>query len=395
MPFDFNDPIDSVRLAWYLSGMIFQLDFDDWMDRTRRSTPELSQNLGDWTRRDSTLEAPRCVKVNDLYWTLILIQGVKRNTTALRLFEAYGQRPEQGLKAGLNAQVKRGATELQEALAPFPSHTRGGILIAGHSYGGACAQALGSFIKADQPEKEVRVITFGAPRPGTHHWCQANQSLQHYRYWNDDDPIRLISPRRNEAPAAHSVLPPRVGSYWHEHDHIGNAVMVQPEGNVVRRSVPAGEIVLTEVNLVGWASGIMQAPVMAHSIFEYNRRLGLAVDRGMSLGTDRPGTTIRARRPPADPPTPIPQDVPQVVAQVQAVQAAVIAERTTPLPREYAPQRNGDTWAVYHGNDFVTYAATRARAARIARVANEMQRSATLRGVDISADIRRVVASLL
>lgn len=395
MAFDFMLPLDNLPNAEILASMLEALDDTNWTSFLRMNSQDLPQAIDAWYTRDSNEQAPRCIKIELQEGTLILIQGVKRETTALRLMQAYGERPRQQRPAGINAQVLRAVDDMYNDLIVNNFGTRANILIAGHSYGGAVAVALASEIKFRSPLKNVRVVTFGAPKPGNQRYAQDNQTLQVQRYWNVDDPVPMIAPTRSQARAAHAMLPHGVSSYWHDASQVGNGIEVWASGNAFRGGVIATNLFETEINLIGWATGVLVRPVQNHSIHEYYLRLVRANAQGISIGTDRPGTVYRARRSDQSEPQPVPEEVPAVVAAVAAVQVAVEAERTVPMPATFVADQRAGRWGVYRGAELVTFAATSTRARSIARTGNSILRDMQARGTVNEEAVRTVLAAML
>ncbi len=395
MAWDFRRPIESLALARDLASFVATLDLDDWRNVLRTGRQDLPQSLDAWSFRDSTEDAPRVMMFDDNPGQVILIQGVKRESTALRLMQAYGERFDLEQPAGLNAQVKRAMVELDNAFFSVSGSLRDSVILAGHSFGGAVAQAWGAFLKRHAPAKTVRVITFGSPRVGIRQWQDENGTLNHVRYWNDGDPVPLIAPRTSEAVAAHAVIHRQASYRWNQFGNQGRGVRLSVTGKADAEAKGVQPAPLTEVNVIGWATGLLQRPVQAHSIQEYYLRLDRAADANVSWHTGPPAQTIRARRGDPEPPPPSPQDVPVVAAQIAVVSAAVVAVRSAPIPTDYSFRQVGGEWGVFRGVEFVTFCASRARAQRIARTANTLLQQARTRGVENDADVARVVAGML
>lgn len=395
MAFDFSAPIESIALAEDLASMVATLDLDEWRTLLRNNRSDLPQSVDAWRTRDHTDDAPRVVMFDDNAGQVILIQGVKRESTALRLMQGYGERVDLASPGGLNAQVRRAIMELDQHFFSVSGSMRRSLLIAGHSFGGAVAQAWAAWIKEVYPTTDVRVVTFGSPRVGIRSWSDAAGSMQHVRYWVDDDPVVLIAPHTSEARAAHAVLLGQTPGRWNAYNHHGRGVRLGVSGGAVAESLNTHPPALTEVNIIGWATGILQRPVQSHSIQEYFLRLSRALALGNSWHTGPIAGVIRQRRPAVEPPPDPPQEVPAVVAQIEVVQAAVVADRAAEMPTEYQYRNINGEAAVYRGDEFITFAATRTRAIRIARTGNTLLRQARVRGVDNSAEIARVLAGML
>jgi len=73
------------------------------------------------------------------------------------------------------------------------------FFLCGHSYGGACAQALGVILRSAS-EATIRMWSYGAPRTGSFVCQTLLRAMHNTRFFADNDPVRFIPPHSNEMP---------------------------------------------------------------------------------------------------------------------------------------------------------------------------------------------------
>ena len=70
------------------------------------------------------------------------------------------------------------------------------ILLVGHSYGGAVAQILAARYRAWRPEREIRYLTYGSPKPGDQRLIDLLRQCQGISLANDNDIVTVLPPDR-------------------------------------------------------------------------------------------------------------------------------------------------------------------------------------------------------
>ncbi len=396
MSLEFRAPTTNLALAAELASLVETLDQSNWRTAIFDSGQRVASSLTSYFGRDSTEDAPRCMRIALQEGDLILFQGVKQTGTAAKLVRAYGNPGSAPHERGVNTHIVRAVNEVWEPLYQSFGAFRPNVLLSGHSFGGACAQVMAASIKRIYPNVNVRAIVFGPPRPGNAVFRDTNRSLDCVRYWNYGDPIGRIPPHSDEAAFGHVMLGRDVSRHFNSYVHAGRSVMVDREGYTWEQSEPPINSTLNvERNLFGWATGLIERPVEDHSINQYARNLLAASLRNESWHRGPPGATVRARR---DAPLPHPAalaEVPALVAEVAAVQAARLAERSLPIHGVFEAHNIEGEWAVYRGAEFVTFAANRTRARRLADQGNRMVRAGAARGINNSDAVAAILASLV
>lgn len=395
MAWNFHAPTRAIELGWWLASMLRDMDGADYPQLIPRYYPSASRPSDQYFAREATLESPRVLKCDLVQGTLILLQGVKRADTALKLLNAYGEVPNLRIMGGANSQVNRAVDEIITAMGLNGTTLAHNLLIAGHSFGGAVAQGLGAWFKEQYPTKDIRVVSFGSPRVGPPPWVQYSRNLDHARYWSELDPIVFVPPHRGEAYNGHVFLTRNVSSRWDSMAQTGLGIMLRPFTNAVLRDYPAAAPEYTELNLVGWATGLLSPPVETHSIREYFVRINTSHQAGVTFQPAPSGAPHRpTEAPPTSPPIPT-APPPAVVAAVAAVETARTTLRTVPNPHTFQAQHLFGQWGVYRGEECITMCGTRNAARRLANQGNQMLRQATARGVNNDAEIARVLAGML
>jgi hypothetical protein len=68
------------------------------------------------------------------------------------------------------------------------------VLFAGHSYGGATVLVAAAFLRRESVTRDIRYVTFGAPKGGDDRWAALVSTCQGISLANDGDIVPLIPP---------------------------------------------------------------------------------------------------------------------------------------------------------------------------------------------------------
>lgn len=395
MVWNYHERSDDIELAMWLSAFVASLDEPDWAINFARLWPTLNPLGTRYDPRNATSEAPRVKRITWNAGDLFLIQGVKRNDTALGLLNAWGDPGEINNQEAVNAQVWRANREIWQAynLQTDPPH--GPVLIAGHSFGGAVAISLAQSFRYMSATRSIRVVTFGSPRPGPNIYANLVRRIDHRRYWNHDDPVPMCPPHGSEGRTGHVFLSRDVSRRWNQTAQTGMGVMLPEDGRAVESDYPATPPVNNTTNLIRWATGIMTTAENGHAIREYYIRLVRAKELGIRFSPRPTGAPHRPTSvPPPPPPTPRTAP-PEIAAERQAIITATATMRASPMPHEFEAHNLYGAWCVYRGEEAITTCATRADARRIAAMGNRLLASARARGAVDDVAINYAVASML
>lgn len=309
-----------------------------------------------------------------------LISGIPSTRTALAFVSDYG---EFAPTTPLNSTAVLGGntilSAIQEAYRQNPAPT----LFAGWSYGGVICQYLAPAFRSLVNNDDIRVITFGSPRPAKRQFGPTYNGIETLRICNEGDPLPYLVPwSTDDAVAYWAFRAYRAFSEPNDWTHFGRGVRLNQTGFIWDQQMPSFPDGGIGTSVVGWATGLMTDPVGEHTIASYEARLSGLVQQpgqGNDLGHQVPFP------PPGPPPgRPIPQPAP-----LPAADRIAVPERTPSDPPPKPPGvRSGPTfyassiltgpsrkkeWWVYHWDQPIFRARTKQSAKRTASRLNSVQ----------------------
>ncbi len=251
------------------------------------------------------------------------------------------------------------------------------LYLVGHSYGGAVAQGLATLLmNASAPIRGI--WSYGAPRPGTTVLQSRIGMLPHYRWFNDDDPVRWIPPHTEESTLVDMIGNTSLAIGCNRQVQTSTGYQIDRLGD----SRPdAGEpTVLHAVGLsvINWCLDNHGFRSVNHSPLEYRRRFQLALPI-------KPNGPARPQSQPQEPTGTLrPREVEvQQEAAVPIIQSQ-IADPNSKLSEEvraypdyvpklrYVRRRAGKIWVVKYGSFVVDVGPGKRAAGRKARARNKV-----------------------
>jgi len=150
------------------------------------------------------------------------------------------------------------------------------ITLAGHSYGAALAVILGATYKAALPNRNVRILTYGMPRPGDRRLADLVGTIPSVHLSNFADPVTALPPVGLELLPLSVVVPAPLYAQWRTTAKPAGQIIIQPDGTLLETDAPAllWNALLDAVNTIV-IGGVLPA-FTNHTIAEYVRRLELA-----------------------------------------------------------------------------------------------------------------------
>jgi pimeloyl-ACP methyl ester carboxylesterase len=270
-------------------------------------------------------------------------------------------------------------TALLEAYRQNP----GRLLVVGFSYGGVIAQYLAPAFRDAVLNDDIRVITFGSPRPARRQFGPAYNGIETLRVSNAGDPIPFVVPWSSEDAIAYwSFRATLAFAEPNDWTHFGRGVRLNDTGFIWSEQMPAFPAGGIGTSVIGWATGLMAHPVGEHAIACYEARLSNMVPLPGAGDDGGHGVVFP---PPGPPPgLPIPAPAPLPARERQPVPERVPAEPPPKPPGVrsgptfYAasiltgPSRRKEWW-VYHWDVPIFRAANKSNAKRSASRLNSVQ----------------------
>ncbi len=405
MPLDTSQPWKSARLARDLCGLITCLDEPQPVEFMKARFPDLVPQNVDVIVRPADAVCPLTIGFMLDRWLIILCQGVKRTDTATNFFRGYNT-PKFGPgvgahDAGMNGflwQSKQTLVAWMQANFTVTPATL--IMFAGHSYGGANAQALAAHWHNYEFSRVsyIGCVTFGSPRVGANYWVRANATFFNSRWYNVDDPVRHCPPNATEAPLAHGIMPRAISESIRFYVHCGDGLALMNTGSVEQREDVPPVPAIADRDLVTWATGMSNENVRAHNIREYFLRTQGALDLFNFSVPNTPTATPMNNIPPAlsQPAQQQPVVAAAVHTEVQAAQVRTQRLVSTRTPRQFRVVRRTGAWIVIDSAGYaVNVPASKSRARSIAFRANELYREAIANGETDFTALRTQVGQMI
>lgn len=149
------------------------------------------------------------------------------------------------------------------------------LMCVGYSYGAACALLMAVRMKAADPAREIRYLTFGCPKIGNAAFLRRVRECEGVTLVNDDDIIPVMPPDRLTLLPALTFFALPILLVYTEWLRPPNAWLIDRSGNVKRSELP----LLDSATLIALITLVLAQrdlpPIDGHFIQEYARRLGV------------------------------------------------------------------------------------------------------------------------
>jgi len=312
---------------------------------------------------------------------VMYLDGVSNSDQAVRLINGYA--------AALGLQYIRHANEwIRGGFPTYLSMMSSGHLqtpqyldLVGYSAGGAVAEALAFELRRLGTTMRIQVFSFGAPRPGGPGIRDSLTRMPIARYMNAADPIPLVPPRFQDAPALMAPLPVSIALSWSNMVHPQGGVVLYPNGATDTATLPPEASMTPGTSLASWffaLDGGVQGP---HAMSSYIAALLLANERNalprekqidLAGGEDFDEETRRQVNQARD-------RVARQIATSQREQNAQIAN--TPAVVLFRPVRQGRIWTVVFGDTIVCQGVREDSCRALCRRGNEFLKSLPKQGL--------------
>jgi hypothetical protein len=313
-------------------------------------------------------------------WGLtIMVGGTSGQMHVNELFQGWNN-PNHGPDAqyGASGGFAHAARDIIALNEPDFIMSQPNIYLVGHSYGGACCQALAMLLF--QSRSSLRgVWSYGSPRPGTSVMQRIMSSIPNYRWYNDDDPVRWIPPHSDEASILDTFSTASLVAGCNQQVQTATGFKLDRLGDSV--ADPGDPTVLHQVALsvLNWVTDTHGFRSVNHGAAEYRRRFQLSLPikpNGPAIPRAQveevPGT-IRPREIAAQQE----EAMPVIEAQLR-VSDSPLNQEIRSVPRKvdstrYKRRKLGGIWVVVHGAEVVDVGPKKRRAGQLARRYNRLE----------------------
>lgn len=152
---------------------------------------------------------------------------------------------------------------------------RSKVVIAGHSYGGVMASLFAVFIKQQNPDYDVSLITYGCPCPGDQSFSDRLWNIKAVHLVNRGDPVASIPPGGTQFNWVSFLLAPVQILAWRQWIPLRNRTAVRDDGSYYFTSNIEADLAVLQVLTEQLILDIVPDPFAAHNQWEYVARLKL------------------------------------------------------------------------------------------------------------------------
>lgn len=280
---------------------------------------------------------------------------------------------------GASPAFARAARQIFNAAGPIDVSSQPNLYLVGHSYGGACMQALSMLVRGN--DFQLRgVWSYGSPRPGSGLMASGLNYVQNTRFWNDSDPVRWIPPHSDEASMLGNFGDVLLIQGMNQQVQGPIGYKIDAIGNIIADVGDPTPLSAVSLSIANWCTDANTFRSVLHSAAEYRRRFQLA------LPLKPGGPAVPVGQLPEQPATVRPREiVAQQEQQMPVIEAALadpasgvnVEIRQLPTPDSalrFKRRRDGGIWVVRYGEDTVDVGPGKRRAGRLARSYNKLVR---------------------
>lgn len=250
------------------------------------------------------------------------------------------------------------------------------IYYAGHSYGGACMQAL-ACVLFPQTVNATKCWSYGSPRPGNQTMQTFMRRFQNTRFFADNDPVRFIPPHSNEVPSLTALDTWSLVRGCNTQVQSPTGYELQEDGTIVQTEGNPTVLHAVALSVISWCMDANGFRSVNHALSNYQERFTKAEAfdftpfvGGPPVKPEEPLViTIREReRIEAQGEIDIAADLALPFPTLNDY--AVPSGGTTPGPLRYKRRKVGRVWGVKFGDEVVAIGPGKRVAGRLARSFN-------------------------
>lgn len=375
-----SSQIDDLRLA-YWGAYLISLHTDD--QPNPGILPEVSQLAGPCTQR-ITVDPSDNLGRGTIFlcgrYIVVLQNGVTSAADGQRFLAQYAVPFRNAMAPVWHPNVVTRSTQLFDRMAEHIRENDTTIMMFGHSAGGAALMRLQDLIRRTGPlGSEVKLITFGSPRPGNHQACRTLTGLTYMRYFADSDFVPFVPPHRDESLAVRVLVASETLDSWDTYTHPRAGTQIDRNGGVRAAFLPPPDAIGPLVAFLGAALSNQALANVDHTTSAYMRLFQRFMERPIP-----PVPLVEAPVGPApEPPQPdliAPFDLRQPLPQPQNISerelqrrlelAASVRFRLNRRRKPYIVSRVGRRFYVVNDKTIIAYFRLRRRATRLAKSLN-------------------------
>lgn len=249
------------------------------------------------------------------------------------------------------------------------------LILAGHSLGGSAAEHVAYSLLQSRGGAALRLLTFGAPKPGGPLFAAAVADIDRTRWFCTDDPVPLLPPTADLLPGILLAHTPIELMRFNNFVHPRGGCEISVEANIGKGVLPQLATLNATASLAGWLLAVDGSSSSGHHLTTYQSRLAYWIQQHPETSptsievavAEEPGDVTR---------TQVGQQQKQAGRLLSALASDALDEPTViPQGAKFLYQRSGRFHLViFNGRTVV--ATSRERSARkVAREGNEWLRT--------------------
>jgi len=250
----------------------------------------------------------------------------------------------------------------------------------GHSYGGACMQAMAAILRsAGNPD--MRIWSYGSPRPGLFRLGTILSSATNTRFYADNDPVRFIPPHSSEVPSLTALDNWDLVRGCNTQVQCPNGWQLEADGRMVETEGNPTVLHAVAMSIIDWCMDLNGFRSVNHALGNYIARFQAAyttLNPVVDVETSRPREveevlTIRQREQIVDVGI---RDVNTVLHQEPNLNTDyVVPQLPRNSPLRFKRRKVGRIWGVKFGTDVVALGPGKRHAGKLARAFNRAARA--------------------
>lgn len=227
---DKTNVLDCV-FAWWSARIIFAA-YENLGDAEALVAELLGPDavISSFPQIDPTRPAGVVAVVND---TLLLwLTGTTNAQEAAAQAFFFGSGPvELGLFAA-SAVYSAAALTVADLLTAAGVSDASRIVLAGHSYGGAVVDVLAAIMLIADPDRNIELLTIGAPKPGDRRLIDILNPLRQTHYANERDPIPFLPPQGMDLAGLNPIVNLALAANWRLFARPRHTVLISEGGTL-------------------------------------------------------------------------------------------------------------------------------------------------------------------
>lgn len=312
---------------------------------------------------------------------LVLIGGATRTDQIVTLTAGIESGCDPRDNVGTVRTFYQAARNLASQLFGSGGYQGKNVTIAGHSFGGGVAAALGVYLLSLGQSNRIQMITYGSPRPGGPAFAERLSRNDHTRWWNDGDQVCWLPPHADEVPTMYLVSPISLVRGCNSLCHAPSGYGLRSTGVIdsTMGNPPSDwTVMLSLYNFM--VAAMVGSPAPNHGVTTYLDRMRRAL-ANYPAPIPRPAEVAQA---------PLVQRPRERNATIEIGRAEIFADATSPTgqtrsyvvptvtdpaaPR-YKAAKDGQVWVIKLAGNIVGSATGKRAAKRIARSWNRSARA--------------------